>query len=304
MTAVLPTPDEAATILAQWEMTTVRRVRMAGGEVLADGPGSLWALVAEGAVALETATGDRPLTAGDAVHVDVRTAYRLVATEAALVVVADLRLVVPAHPLPSPLVVTAFSDRHPGVSGLVLTCPLRDGCHPSLFVTSYAGLVGAAMTASWLEDEPPGDDDAVGDEPVASVVAAFVARPGEPWTLDRMAGLVHLSRSALTDRFRRVTGRSPMQVLRDVRMWEARRLLGVDGQPVTRVAYAVGYGSVAAFSRAFSSSHGVAPHQWRDRSAGGHPEQREAQSGGHRGSGTDDERRAHPVGVQQRTAHR
>jgi AraC-like DNA-binding protein len=300
MTAVLPRPDDA-TVQAQWEMSTVRRVRLAAGEVLTDAPGSMWALVADGAVAVETVTGHRRLAAGDAVLVDARTAYRLVATEPALVLVSDLRLVITAHLLPSPLVVTAFSERHRGITGLVRTCPLKDGGHPSLFVASYAGLVGAAMTASWLEDEPR-DDDAVGDEQVASVVAAFVAEPGEAWTLDRMAGLVHLSRSALTERFRRVTGRSPMQVLRDVRMWEARRLLGAGGQPVTRVAYAVGYGSVAAFSRAFSSWHGVAPHQWRGRSAGRDPEQGEAQPGGDGGSGTDDERRRDTVGVQQRTA--
>ncbi|MBB5787132.1 helix-turn-helix transcriptional regulator [Jiangella mangrovi] len=264
MTAVLPAPDETAAIQAQWEMSSVRRVRLGAGEVLTDAPGSLWALVHEGAVLVETATGRHPLAAGDAVHVDARTAYRLVAAAPALVLAADLRLVVPAHPLPSPLVVTAFSERHRGVTGLVTTCPINDGRHPALFVASYAGLVGAAMTASWLEDAPPPGAAPLGDEQVASVVAALVDRPGEPWTLDRMAGLVHLSRSALTDRFRRATGRSPMQVLRDVRMGEARQLLGVEGQPVTRVAYAVGYGSVAAFSRAFSSSHGVTPQRWRE----------------------------------------
>lgn len=277
-------------------MSSVRRARLAAGEVLTDAPGSMWALVAHGTVAVETAAGHRALDAGDAVLIDARTAYRLVATEPAVVLVADLRLVVPAHRLPSPLVVTAFSDRHRGVTGLVQTCPLGDGRAPSLFVTSYAGLVGAAMTDSWLEDEPPADDP--GDEQVASVVAALVERPGEPWTLDRMARLVHLSRSALTDRFRRVTGRSPMRVLRDVRMGEARRRLEADGQPVTQVAFAVGYGSVAAFSRAFSSSHGVAPHRWRERSAGRDPEQGEAQTGRDGGGRTDDEREADTVGVQ------
>nr|WP_083421281.1 helix-turn-helix domain-containing protein [Jiangella alkaliphila] len=311
MTALLPTPEPAATtdpggLAARWEMSSVRRVRLDAGDVLADAPGSMWALVWEGAVAVETATGRRPLAAGDAVYVDTTTAYRLVATEPAFVLVADLRLVVPAHPVPSPLVVTAFSDRHRGVTGLVMTCPISDGCHPSLFVASYAGLVGAAMTASWLEDAPRAEDASQGDEQVASVVAALVAEPGEAWTLDRMAGLVHLSRSALTDRFRRVTGRSPMQVLRDVRMWEARRRLGADGQAVTRVAYAVGYGSVAAFSRAFSSHHGVAPQRWRERSAGsgGNPQQREAQPGGDGGDRADDERGADAVAVEEDAACR
>nr|WP_141711369.1 AraC family transcriptional regulator [Jiangella alba] len=304
MTAALPNAaTDPGGAVARWEMSTVRRVRLTTAEPLADAPGSMWALVWEGAVDVETAVGRRQVGAGDAVYVGATTAFRVVATEPAFVLVADLRLVVPAHPLPSPLVVTAFSDRHRGVTGLVMTCPIDDGCHPSLFVASYAGLVGAAMTASWLEDVPPRADDAGGDEQVATVVAALVAHSGEGWTLDRMAGLVHLSRSALTDRFRRVTGRSPMRVLRDVRMWEARRRLG-GGQAVTQVAYAVGYGSVAAFSRAFSAQHGVAPQRWRDRSAGRDPQQREPHPGGHGGSGADDERDPDAVGIEQGAACR
>ncbi|MGI5189801.1 helix-turn-helix transcriptional regulator [Promicromonospora sp. CA-289599] len=101
------------------------------------------------------------------------------------------------------------------------------------------------------------------DTAVAHVVAELVARPGEPWTLDEMAGLVHLSRSALTGRFRRATGHSPMRVLREVRMHRARTLLAVERLSVTRVAFEVGYGSVAAFSRAFAVDHGVSPLAWR-----------------------------------------
>ncbi|WP_036967188.1 helix-turn-helix transcriptional regulator, partial [Promicromonospora kroppenstedtii] len=94
---------------------------------------------------------------------------------------------------------------------------------------------------------------------VADVVAALAASPGEPWTLDRMAALVHLSRSALTERFRRATGHSPMRMLREVRMHRARTLLIDRCLPVTRVAFEVGYGSVAAFSRAFTTDHGRSP---------------------------------------------
>lgn len=213
--------------------------------------------------------GGHRLEAGYAVLVNGRTAHRLIATEDAAVFVADLRHVGPAHDLPSPLVVADFSSRHAGVAQLIDTCPLSEGCHSALFAASYAGLLGAAMTASWLDDEGPRPHPADGDALVAEVTAAVTARPCEAWTLDRMARLTHLSRSALTERFRRVAGQSPMQLVREIRMREARLLLGDTGRPVTQIAFAVGYGSVAAFSRAFSAHHGLPPHIWRSGSAPG-----------------------------------
>jgi AraC-like DNA-binding protein len=61
-------------------------------------------------------------------------------------------------------------------------------------------------------------------------------------------------------------------VLRDVRMQVARKLLRDPGRTVTQVAFAVGYGSTAAFSRAFSAHQGIAPQEWRTASGARHPE--------------------------------
>lgn len=156
------------------------------------------------------------------------------------------------------------------------------------------------------------------DTAVAHVVAELVARPGEPWTLDEMAGLVHLSRSALAGRFRRATGHSPMRMLREVRMHRARALLAVERLSVTRVAFEVGYGSVAAFSRAFAADHGVSPLAWRAGpaastpprhrpwvpsvpppvSGAGHPQDRPADPGRDSRSRADQQQRLDAVPVQ------
>ncbi|MFD2026250.1 helix-turn-helix transcriptional regulator [Promicromonospora aerolata] len=263
-----------APVRMDWEMTALRRERVAAGETRSR-PGGLWALVLAGAMTLETVGSRRRVLPGDAVLVDGRTAHRLTADVGADLVHGDLRRAVPSSLLPSPLVVRGFSTRQRGVVALVTTCPLEAKCDPDLFATSYAGLIGAAMTALWRDAERSagraGDADAhgaadrhgVADAEVASVVAALADDPGESWTLDRMAALVHLSRSALTERFRRATGHSPMRMLREVRMHRARTLLAEGWLPVTRVAFEVGYGSVAAFSRAFTAEHGVSPLGWR-----------------------------------------
>ena len=157
------------------------------------------------------------------------------------------------------------------------------------------------MTSSWLAADE--QNNASVDSEVADVLAALTSRPGESWTLDRMAGLVHLSRSALTDRFRRTVGRSPMQMVREVRMQHARRLLGEPSVPVTRIAFEVGYGSVAAFSRAFAEQHGASPQAWRaTTSVAGNAKQCPQQAGARRADGADDQRRTYAEPVQQRPA--
>ncbi len=246
-----------------WEMTTMRRERLTAGEA-AKVQAPLWVLVVSGSATLETAHDVLTVRAGDAVLLDERTAFRLLAAAAAVLVHADLRLIAPSPPLPSPFVVRGFAAQHPGVAALVRGCPAGPDSS-ALFQESYTGLLGAAIASSWQATATAGSDDVeAGDPMVQDVVSALASRPAEPWTLDRMAALVHLSRSGLTERFRRSTGRSAMQVLRDVRMLEARRLLRDKELPITSVAFAVGYGSVAAFSRAFAAHHDdVPPQEWR-----------------------------------------
>lgn len=285
-----------------WRLSGMRRVTLADGAVLADGAGPRWLLVLEGAVRLETATRAEPLAAGDATLVAARTAHRVVAGGGAVVVAATLHAT-DRHGLPSPFVVRGFAARHAGIAALVRACPLADdGCAlPALFSASYAGLLGAALTASWLDERRAGDPAPVPegerDPVVAAVLAAVHASPGEPWTTERMARSVHLSRSALGERFRRALGRGPVEVLREARMRAARQLLRDPAHPVERVAHTVGYGSTAAFSRAFSAHHGVGPQAWRRGSGAGgaHDGEGDPRRDGRGRTGEQGRRQAVPV---------
>jgi AraC-like DNA-binding protein len=314
-----------APLRMEWEMTALQRERLPAGMTLVR-PGPLWAMVLSGAATLETADDRRTVLPGDAVLVDARTAHRLIADVDTDLVHGDLRRAVTSTPWPSSLVLRGFGDEHRGIVALVTTCPLAVQCKADLFAAAYAGLIGAAISSVSHKAEGVGDqgEEAGGpdDAQVAEVVAALAARPGEPWTLDRMAGLVHLSRSALTDRFRRATGHSPMQMLREVRMHRARTLLTKQCLAVTRVAFEVGYGSVAAFSRAFTADHGVSPLAWRTgpdaaasaaamaaaapsrallaprASAAGYPQERPTEARRHRRSRADHQQRPDAVPVQ------
>ena len=108
-------------------------------------------------------------------------------------------------------------------------------------------------------------------DPVAGqALAALHGQPREPWTVERLARLVGLSRSVFAERFTEMVGHPPMQYLALWRMQLASRLL-VEGGHVAAVAGAVGYESEAAFSRAFKKLVGQAPATWRRGAAPGAP---------------------------------
>lgn len=106
------------------------------------------------------------------------------------------------------------------------------------------------------------------DPVVGRALSLLHGDPARAWTLEGLARAVAASRSALAERFKRLTGLAPMQYLAHWRMQVAAGRLAVGTGNVAGVAFDVGYGSEAAFSRAFKKLVGVSPSVWRDRGSG------------------------------------
>jgi AraC-like DNA-binding protein len=88
-----------------------------------------------------------------------------------------------------------------------------------------------------------------------------------PLTVADLAEQVNLSPSAFAHLFRDVTGRSPYQFVKEMRLDKAREVL-IDGQlAVVRVAQEVGYGSASHFISEFRARFGVTPRAFRDEHA-------------------------------------
>jgi AraC-like DNA-binding protein len=85
------------------------------------------------------------------------------------------------------------------------------------------------------------------------------------WTIEDLAKEVGLSRSVLAERFATLVGLPPMSYLAKWRMQIAAGLLSGGGTNIATVAAETGYGSEAAFSRAFKKMVGVPPSAWRRR---------------------------------------
>ncbi|MNI67200.1 transcriptional activator FtrA [compost metagenome] len=82
-----------------------------------------------------------------------------------------------------------------------------------------------------------------------------------------MAACTGLSRSAFFKRFSELAGQSPGQVLLALRIRHACQLLK-SNHTVEQACSAVGYQSIAAFTRAFTKAVGVQPGAYRKQHEG------------------------------------
>jgi AraC-like DNA-binding protein len=100
--------------------------------------------------------------------------------------------------------------------------------------------------------------------PVAAVLEHVRAHLSDPLTVSDMADLVSLSPSAFAHLFRDVTGRSPYQFLKEMRLDRARELLADGNLTVTRISKEVGYASVSHFISEFRGRFGMTPRTYSD----------------------------------------
>jgi len=97
---------------------------------------------------------------------------------------------------------------------------------------------------------------------VGKALALMHDAPARHWTIEELARDVGVSRSVLAERFTGLLGMPPMHYLAKWRMQIASGLLSSGGN-IANVAAEIGYGSEAAFSRAFKKVAGVPPSAWR-----------------------------------------
>lgn len=81
----------------------------------------------------------------------------------------------------------------------------------------------------------------------------------EAWTVDRMAGEVHLSKSRFSVLYRKMFRTSPLADLLGMRMELAKYYLGMMRMPVEDVAESCGFASVYYFHRLFKKLNNITP---------------------------------------------
>jgi AraC-like DNA-binding protein len=109
---------------------------------------------------------------------------------------------------------------------------------------------------SWLK--------ALGDQKIGKSLQAMHGNLKSPWTVERLARGVGMSRSAFASRFKRAVGKTPLDHLTEWRMAHAARLIR-DSRDMNldSIAKSVGYESESSFRKAFRKVMKHSPREYR-----------------------------------------
>jgi AraC-like DNA-binding protein len=105
---------------------------------------------------------------------------------------------------------------------------------------------------------------ALEDPQLASVIDAMLEHPEQNHTVESLASIAHMSRSAFARRFTECFNRPPMDYLHDVRLRRAAQLLSRGDLSVDEIASKVGFSSRSHFSRTFRDHFGASPLAFRE----------------------------------------
>lgn len=108
---------------------------------------------------------------------------------------------------------------------------------------------------------------ALEDSRLNRVVEAMLDHPERPFTLDGLAEIAGMSRSAFAAHFAEAFEQAPIEFLKELRLRQAADLLRTTDLPIKAIAGRVGYTSRSYFSRAFKACHGVEPAAFRSAAA-------------------------------------
>jgi AraC-like DNA-binding protein len=110
---------------------------------------------------------------------------------------------------------------------------------------------------------------ALADPALGRCLALIHSNPTRDWSLPDLATASGLSRSSLAARFEAVLDSAPMRYVRDWRLHLASVALSTGTKGIAAIAEDAGYGTEAAFNRAFARAYGDPPASWRQKARRG-----------------------------------
>lgn len=111
-------------------------------------------------------------------------------------------------------------------------------------------------------EQGPGWLFALADERMRTALSRIHEEPAHSWTLQQLAHLTGMSRTAFAQAFRKHVGETPMAYLTRWRMTLAANRMRQTREPLSSIAPSVGYASESAFCAAFKRQWGKSPRQY------------------------------------------
>jgi AraC family transcriptional regulator, activator of mtrCDE len=173
------------------------------------------------------------------------------------------------HPLlnalPDEIIVPAdvHGNGAAGIAALMQAEALADAAGRDVLVARLAEALFILATRECIDrGDAHGALAGLADKRLRRALVALHAQPAEAWTLEALATVAGMSRTAFAETFFRRVGMTPAEYLLRWRMRVAATGLREEHLSVEAVAERVGYASVASFTRAFARVHGMTPGRY------------------------------------------
>ncbi|GHO87882.1 helix-turn-helix domain-containing protein [Dictyobacter formicarum] len=175
----------------------------------------------------------------------------------------DLFRLYPVSPVISLRATTSFS----AVFGRLLTCwtdislPFRH-----IQISAYTLQLCSIVLEAWQQQGSPPRPAALltPSDRFTDVIGYMSQHLEQKLTRDDLAALVYLHPGYFDRAFRSIYGVSPMQMLRDLRLQQAQRLLETTNLSLHAIALQCGLGDAGYFSRVFRQYYGQPPGNYRE----------------------------------------
>ena len=140
----------------------------------------------------------------------------------------------------------------PGIGMRVLTEALLKQC---LVLLLRRQIEHGTPSIPWMK--------AMAEPGLARALEAIFERPSERFSVESLAAIAGMSRSAFAAHFTHAIGQTPMSLLKSARLRGARELLATTNKTVDHIACSMGFSSRSHFSHSFRAIYGVDPTRFR-----------------------------------------
>ncbi len=227
------------------------------------GPEARFAYVARGGAILNGPDESLSLTRGDFVMVAPDQRFILRHSQSSELIVGKLLLNANADVLPS--IVHLKNGRSRALKAtlhLMLTRAFQKGPAARLVMNRLADIV--LLTALREHGEPRMRElSRSADAGLKASLHSMHETLDRRWTVADLATTAGMSRSVYAERFKTLTGESPMEYLTRRRMQKASELIREGDRTLSEIALSVGYNFDGAFHKAFRRTFGVSPGEYR-----------------------------------------
>lgn len=138
----------------------------------------------------------------------------------------------------------------PWEAGVMAPLLLKE-IHFRLLIAPYGGMLRQLL----VRDSPASR--------ITRAIAHIRRNYRSPLTVADMAKSAGLGASAFFGHFKTITGTTPLQYQKDLRLIEARRMISQDASAVSTAAQRVGYESATQFSREYARKFGASPRSFQ-----------------------------------------